>query len=299
MWYEQLDYLCSSIGTTPTAFVTNVLKLSSSKVTAWKQGSIPKFEILQKIAAYFDVTVGYLFDGDKKSNLQNFDEMEQRMPATFRQLSRDDKMAEVGLYASNNVAERIKFVAKSKNISVKKLLEDIGLGFNTMSNMKSSMPKADNLAKIADYLDCSTDYLLGRTDNLNSHKSQAERIVTFMNQYIFKLNTDDFFDADLSNEEIEKIVNAQLNYGWKLVRLEEKEGQRFLVLEWEKDGKPNVDPFERDGVYTKRIAAGEKESSQSNLITVSTAARNGGEPTAETITQEQLEALKKAKPRNY
>lgn len=27
------------------------------------------------------------------------------------------------------------------------------------------MPKSDNLAKIADYLDCSVDYLLGRTDD--------------------------------------------------------------------------------------------------------------------------------------
>ncbi len=34
-----------------------------------------------------------------------------------------------------------------------------------MSNLKTSMPKADTLAKIADYLDCSVDYLLGRTDN--------------------------------------------------------------------------------------------------------------------------------------
>ena len=69
------------------------------------------------------------------------------------------------MYISNNVAERIKLTAKSKGLSVKKVLEDVGLGFNTMSNMKTSMPKADNLARIADYLDCSVDYLLGRTDN--------------------------------------------------------------------------------------------------------------------------------------
>ena len=68
------------------------------------------------------------------------------------------------MYISNNVAERIKEVAKKRKISVKQLLSDVGLGFNTMSNMKTSMPKADNLAKIADYLDCSVDYLLGRTD---------------------------------------------------------------------------------------------------------------------------------------
>ena len=68
------------------------------------------------------------------------------------------------LYNSNNVADNIKKMAKSKNVTIKKLLEDVGLGFNTMTNMKTSMPKADNLAKIADYLDCSVDYLLGRTD---------------------------------------------------------------------------------------------------------------------------------------
>ena len=45
-----------------------------------------------------------------------------------------------------------------------KQLADVGLGYNTMANMKTSMPKADNLAKIADYLECSVDYLLGRTD---------------------------------------------------------------------------------------------------------------------------------------
>ena len=67
------------------------------------------------------------------------------------------------MYQSADVAARIKSVAKSKGITVKKLLEDVGMGFNAMSNMRTSMPKADNLAKIADYLDCSVDYLLGRT----------------------------------------------------------------------------------------------------------------------------------------
>ena len=74
------------------------------------------------------------------------------------------------MYNSIEVSERIKSLAKSKNISVKRILEEAGLGFNTMSNMKTSMPKADNLAKIADCLGCSVDYLLGRTDNPVSHK---------------------------------------------------------------------------------------------------------------------------------
>ncbi len=77
------------------------------------------------------------------------------------------------MYNSSNVAERIKALAKSRNLSVKVILEQAGLGFNTMSNMKNSMPKADNLAKIADCLNCSVDYLLGRTDvpDVNTGKS--------------------------------------------------------------------------------------------------------------------------------
>jgi len=74
------------------------------------------------------------------------------------------------MYNSADAARRIKDLAKKRGVSVRKLLECVGLGFNTMSNMKTSMPKADNLAKIADYLDCSVDYLLGRTDNPEVNK---------------------------------------------------------------------------------------------------------------------------------
>lgn len=74
------------------------------------------------------------------------------------------------MYNSNNIAAAIKRVAKSKNIVIKTMLNEIGLGYNMMSNMKTSMPKADNLAKIADYLDCSVDYLLGRTEVVEVNK---------------------------------------------------------------------------------------------------------------------------------
>ena len=65
-------------------------------------------------------------------------------------------------YISSEIAERIKLIAKSKGLTVSTVLKEVNLGRNTMANFKTSMPKADNLAKIADYLDCSIDYLLGR-----------------------------------------------------------------------------------------------------------------------------------------
>lgn len=78
------------------------------------------------------------------------------------------------MYISTEIAERIKELAKKENVQLKQMLADIGLGSNTMANMKTSMPKADNLAKIADYLSCSTDYLLGRSDNAEKSPSVSE-----------------------------------------------------------------------------------------------------------------------------
>ena len=73
-------------------------------------------------------------------------------------------------YISSEIAERIKLIAKSKGLTVSTVLKEVNLSRNTMANFKTSMPKADNLAKIADYLDCSIDYLMGRTDDPDLHK---------------------------------------------------------------------------------------------------------------------------------
>ncbi|MDD6488485.1 MAG: helix-turn-helix transcriptional regulator [Clostridia bacterium] len=70
------------------------------------------------------------------------------------------------MYESTKIAETIKNTAKTRNVQLKTMLEDLDLNKNTLSNMyNGSMLKGDSLAKIADYLDCSVDYLLGRTDN--------------------------------------------------------------------------------------------------------------------------------------
>lgn len=75
------------------------------------------------------------------------------------------------MYESTAIANQIKNIAKRKNIIIKQMLIDLNLGVNTMNNMKTSTPKSDSLAKIADYLECSVDYLLGRTNNENIGKT--------------------------------------------------------------------------------------------------------------------------------
>ena len=80
------------------------------------------------------------------------------------------------MYDPNVVAGRIKFYASKKNLSVRQVLLNAELGLNTMSAYKTSMPKADNLAKIADVLGCSVDYLLGRTQFAEMQKAEDIRL---------------------------------------------------------------------------------------------------------------------------
>lgn len=54
-----------------------------------------------------------------------------------------------------------------KNISAYRLSQDTGITQGMISYWKSGerMPSAENLITLADYFECSVDYLLGRTDN--------------------------------------------------------------------------------------------------------------------------------------
>ena len=75
------------------------------------------------------------------------------------------------MYLSQTLVDNIKNVAKDRNILIKDLLSACDLNINVLSQMTDKKGISSfALARIADYLDCSVDYLLGRTDNPVSHK---------------------------------------------------------------------------------------------------------------------------------
>ena len=79
----------------------------------------------------------------------------------------------MSIYNSKAVADKIKELLKSQKIPASKMLADCSMNKTALYTMQSSgyLPRLEAVAQIADYLDCSVDYLLGRTDNPNSHKS--------------------------------------------------------------------------------------------------------------------------------
>ena len=70
------------------------------------------------------------------------------------------------MYDTQQIADRIKMRLKERHIQVKDMLSDLNMGINAISEFaKGTQMSCIALARIADYLDCSVDYLLGRTDD--------------------------------------------------------------------------------------------------------------------------------------
>lgn len=67
--------------------------------------------------------------------------------------------------------ERFYKLCENTNLKPNPLGKKLGISSGVITKWKNGgIPNGETLIKIADYLDCSVDYLLGRTDNPNSHK---------------------------------------------------------------------------------------------------------------------------------
>lgn len=64
------------------------------------------------------------------------------------------------------IAERIKYEAQSQGVRVKDILGYYEMDKNLINKLANGKDTTtQKICKIADYLHCSTDYLLGRTDS--------------------------------------------------------------------------------------------------------------------------------------
>ena len=84
--------------------------------------------------------------------------------------------------------KRLKELREEKNITQVRMGIELGVSQETISGYEigKAIPPADMLVKLADILDTSVDYILGRTDN----------------RYFNKLNK-----SDLSEQELELLLN--------------------------------------------------------------------------------------------
>lgn len=90
------------------------------------------------------------------------------------------------MYNATEIATKINQTLKDKQLSQKDMLEKCELNKNAISSMMSrgSMLRADNLARIADYLDCSVDYLMGRNYLIKKNTSFPSELATKFNSLL-------------------------------------------------------------------------------------------------------------------
>lgn len=102
----------------------------------------------------------------------------------------------------------IKKLCKAKNVSVKKLLESCQINRNFIYDLehKEAAPTSDKMERIADYLNCSVDYLLGRTDvpQWEIKKAPPE---SGAEEYGQNINTNDISPEDI--KELVKWIKSQ------------------------------------------------------------------------------------------
>ena len=81
-----------------------------------------------------------------------------------------NELCNMNKYDPSIIAKRIKDAAYSKNITIKELCSTVGVGENTVQQMSKTRraPSVVTVARIADVLAVSVDFLLDRTTPTNA-----------------------------------------------------------------------------------------------------------------------------------
>ncbi|AAU85053.1 transcriptional regulator [Bacillus phage BCASJ1c] len=120
-----------------------------------------------------------------------------------------------------SLVKKIKLMCDEKKITVAELERRVGISNGQIRKWDSSTPGVDKLARVADYFNVSTDYLLGRTDKKRYYEltEKDERdIQKELEAMINGLNSKDGYAAfdgiDLENmdeEDRELLISALEN----------------------------------------------------------------------------------------
>lgn len=131
------------------------------------------------------------------------------------------------------LVERIRVLARQRDLSLPQLEVELGLGNGTISRWKTSSPNTDKLQKIADYFNVSMDYLLGRESYLTL--KDEKDIDKILEQTKTQLLSQEglMFDGDpASPEAIESILSA-MQIGMEMAKKKNKE--KYTPKKYKKD----------------------------------------------------------------
>lgn len=110
--------------------------------------------------------------------------------------------------------ENLRIIREKRNINQQKIAVELEISQESISKYENgnAFPSREILIKLADYLNCSIDYLLGRTDNTSLNKEKISTEDEKIENLIFRYNK-------LSDENKNKLEGC-------LLALEQEENKK-------------------------------------------------------------------------
>lgn len=105
--------------------------------------------------------------------------------------------------------ERVKELSKMQGKNLKTVATELGFGENYLYTLKRQTPSAENIEKIADYFQVSTDYLLGRTEIKSVATSETDPYGRDLNEFLERnMGGMSFKKNELTDEDNRKLEAA-------------------------------------------------------------------------------------------
>lgn len=130
--------------------IAEALQISTVRYSQYERGvRTPDFDLIQKIAQFFGVTIDFLFSDYAEENAEK------------HQKDTND-------VAAKKLGEIIRSILKEKRWTIEDLAQKTGLPSKTLKDYELGFrsPDIDDLIKIADAFDVTIDYLVGRTKDV-------------------------------------------------------------------------------------------------------------------------------------
>lgn len=134
--------------------------------------------------------------------ITKYHQLVKRFLVFFRKIT----LSFLGVLFFMELFDRVKEQAKKRGMTLQTLAERTDLSINSLYGWKNSMPSADKLKKVADYLGVSVDYLMGRdTSEMQKLDPEEDKLVV-----MFRKNTADMDDEEKQefNESLDKLMSV-------------------------------------------------------------------------------------------
>lgn len=134
--------------------------------------------------------------GEVAPTISTFSQISNALGSTMKELMEEDAHLEVIGKQEITIKERLKKLRKEKNLYQKELADKLNISRAVIASYETgkAVPSIDIIIRYADYFECTTDYILGRTDNKNHIKdiNINEAVIRLLEKVINEIKKEEY-----------------------------------------------------------------------------------------------------------